>query len=464
MESQEKKPGIAEAIKSLYRARTPKSMQLNSMAEQSLPGGDTRQSVYFDPYPTYMISGDGCYIADADGNKYVDFMNNYTSLIHGHNTSKINEAVARQLAHGTVFGAPHESQFELGELLCSRVPSIDKVRFCNSGTEATMFAIRAARAFTGKDTIIKMEGGYHGTHDLAEASVSPSIEDAGSIDKPKTVPYSKGIPAGSFANVVVVPFNNIGATKAAIHANRREIAAIIIEPVMNAAGTIPATKEYLKFLREITNEEGILLLFDEVATFRLSFAGAQGYYQITPDLSAIGKIIGGGFPIGAFGGREDIMSLFSPKKGVLHHAGTFNGHPISMVAGLAAMRETTTETFVRINALGDMMRLEINKVFSESGIRGHASGLGSLITIHYTSQEIRNYRDARVARNEAKDLPDYMHLSLMNRGIFLAARGQLSLSTPMGEKEINVALQALKEACMELKPFIKENLPHLLLK
>jgi glutamate-1-semialdehyde 2,1-aminomutase len=158
------------------------------------------------------------------------------------------------------------------------------------------------------------------------------------------------------------------------------------------------------------------------------------------------------------------MSLFSPKKGVLHHAGTFNGHPISMVAGLAAMRETTTETFVRINALGDMMRLEINKVFSESGIRGHASGLGSLITIHYTSQEIRNYRDARVARNEAKDLPDYMHLSLMNRGIFLAARGQLSLSTPMGEKEINVALQALKEACMELKPFIKENLPHLLLK
>jgi glutamate-1-semialdehyde 2,1-aminomutase len=462
MESQEKESAIVEAIKSQYRSRTPESMKLNSKAEHSLPGGDTRQSVYFDPYPTYMIRGEGCFITDADGNRYVDFMNNYTSLIHGHNTLAINEAVARQLARGTVFGAPHESQFELGKLLCSRVPSIDKVRFCNSGTEATMFAIRAARAFTGKDTIMKMEGGYHGTHDLAEASVSPSIEEAGSINKPNLVPYSKGIPMGSFANVVVVPFNNIEATKAAIHANKHEVAAIIIEPVMNAAGTIPATKEYIKFLREITTEEGILLLFDEVATFRLSYAGAQGHYQVTPDLSAIGKIIGGGFPIGAFGGREDIMSLFSPKKGVLHHAGTFNGHPISMVAGLAAMQETTAETFTRINALGDMMRLGIDKVFSESGIRGHASGLGSLITIHYTSKEIRNYRDARVARDEAKNLPDLMHLSLLNRGLFLAARGQLALSTPMGEKEVSFALQALKEACLELKPLIKGNLPHLL--
>jgi glutamate-1-semialdehyde 2,1-aminomutase len=463
MESHERKTGISEAIESQYRSRTPKSMELDSKAKQSLPGGDTRQSVYFDPYPTYMISGDGCHITDADGNRYIDFMNNYTSLIHGHNTSAINEAVAKQLSHGTIFGAPHESQFELGKLLCSRVPSIDKVRFCNSGTEATMFAIRAARAFTGKDTIIKMEGGYHGTHDLAEASVSPSIEDAGRTDKPKLVPYSKGIPAASFANVVVVPFNNIEATKAAIHASKREVAGIILEPVMNAAGTIPATKEYVDFLREITKEEGILLLFDEVATFRLSFGGAQGHYQVSPDLSAVGKIIGGGFPIGAFGGREDIMSMFSPQKGALHHAGTFNGHPISMVAGLAAMRQMTTETFARINALGDMMRSGIRKVFSESGIKGHASALGSLLTIHYTTREIKNYRDARVARDEAKNLPDLMHLCLMNRGIFLAARGQLALSTPMGEKEINLALQALKDACTELKPFIKETLPHLLL-
>ncbi|UCF97268.1 MAG: aspartate aminotransferase family protein [Spirochaetaceae bacterium] len=451
-----------QAILDCYFKRTTKSRELNSEATRSLPGGDTRQSVYFYPYPTYMVRGEGCYIFDQDGNQYIDYMNNYTSLFHGHNHRKIREVVTKQLTCGTVFGAPHKSQFELADIICERVPSIENIRFCNSGTEATMLAIRAARAYTGKDKIIKMEGGYHGTHDVAEASVSPSLEEAGDAESPNVVPYSRGIPENTFENVVIVPFNNVQATKSAIHAHRDELAAIIVEPVMNAAGTIPATKEYLRFLRDITKKEGILLIFDEVATLRMSFGGAQQYYEITPDLTTLGKIIGGGLPVGAFGGREDIMSMFSPKEGTLHHAGTFNGHPLAMVAGIVAMQESTIEVYKQVNALGDSLRKGINDVFADIGIAGSTSGMGSLLTIHYTTNEIKDYRDSKRAQDGSGQLPTFMHLCLLNHGIFMASRGQLALSTPMREDEIRGAVNAIREACVTLKPYIHQFLPHLI--
>jgi glutamate-1-semialdehyde 2,1-aminomutase len=451
-----------QAIMDTYYRRTRKSLELNKEATRSLPGGDTRQSVFFKPYPTYMVCGEGCHIHDADGNQYIDFMNNYTSLFHGHNHKKIQEAVAKQLTCGMVFGSPHRSQFELADILCERVPSIEKIRFCNSGTEATMMAIRAVRAFTGKDMIVKMEGGYHGTHDVVEASVSPSLETAGDPASPTIIPYSQGIPINTFANVVIVPFNDEAATKAAIEAHRDELAAVIIEPIMNAAGTIPARRDYLRFLRDITNKEEILLIFDEIATFRMSFGGAQDYYGVTPDVTALGKIIGGGLPIGAFGGREDIMAIFSPDKGTLHHAGTFNGHPVAMVAGIVAMQESTPDVYERINYLGDVLRRGINDAFSENGIVGSTSGIGSLLAIHYTTDRIKNYRDVRRATDAAGSLPALMHLSLLNHGIFMASRGQLALSSPMGEKEINKAILAVREACIELKPYIKRFLPHLI--
>jgi glutamate-1-semialdehyde 2,1-aminomutase len=323
-------------------------------------------------------------------------------------------------------------------------------------------AIRAARAFTGKEMIVKMEGGYHGTHDVVEASVSPSLDTAGDPASPTIVPYSRGVPQNTFANVAIVPFNDEAATKSAIEAHRDELAAVIIEPVMNAAGTIPGRREYLRFLRDITHKEGILLIFDEIATFRIYSGGAQLYYGVTPDVTALGKIIGGGFPIGAFGGREDIMSMFSPEKGTLHHAGTFNGHPIAMVAGIAAMQESTPDVYERINSLGDSLRRGINDVFADSGIVGSTSGMGSLLAIHYTTAEIKDYRDVRRAMDGAGGLLTLMHLSLLNRGIFMASRGQLALSTPMGEKEINEAILAVREACRELKPYITRFLPHLI--
>ncbi len=451
-----------ERIRNVYIEKTGRSRESNAIAADFLPGGDTRTATYFEPYPLYMVRGEGCYIYDIDGNRYIDHMNNYTSLIHGHDHPKIREAVVNQLKFGTIFGAPHQMQYELAQLLCERVPSVESIRFCNSGTEATMFAIRAARAYTGRNKIVKIEGGYHGSHDVVEASVSPSLAEAGEVNYPHLVPYSQGIPGNAFENVLIVPFNSKEAMREVVYKNRDDLAAIILEPVMGAAGIIPATRDYLTFLRNITTEEGILLIFDEIISFRLSRGGAQEWYGVTPDLTALGKIIGGGFPIGAFGGKADIMSLFSPKKGTLHQSGTFNGHPISLVAGLTALKEMTPEVYDRINSLGDSLRRGINDDFFELGIKAQASGLGSLFYIHYTLDEIKNYRDARKASEQAKMLTDLAHLSLINNGIFIASRGQFALSTPMTENDVSQTLEAVRESFSELKPIVERFLPHLI--
>jgi len=451
-----------EEIRNRYFEKTKRSRELNVKAANFLPGGDTRTSVFFEPYPPYMVRGKGCQIFDADGNQYLDYMNNYTTLIHGHDHPKIREAVVKQLEHGTIFGAPHLTQCELAEVLCSRVPSIKKIRFCNSGTEGTMFAIRAAMAFTGRNKVIKIEGGYHGTHDIVEASVSPSLGEVGEIDSPKTVPNCLGIPTNVFDNVVIAPFNDQERMRKVVQTHKNDLAAIIVEPILGVAGVIPANKDYLVFLRELTRETGSLLIFDEIVSFRVAPGGAQEYYGVIPDLTVLGKIIGGGLPVGAFGGREDVMELFSPQKGRVPHAGTFNGHPLAMVAGLVAMQEMTTEVYAKINSLGDSLRRGITNVFHELDIKAKAGGVGSLIYLHYTLDEITNYRDARKAREKAKMLPDLVNLCLLNHGIFIASRGQLALSTPMTDDDIRQTVQSFYDSFEELKPFISQFLPNLI--
>jgi len=450
-------------IKNRYLDRTAMSKELNLKARAFLPGGDTRTATYYEPYPTYMVKGEGCYLFDVDNNQYIDFLNNYTCLIHGHNNPNIREAVTKQLESGSTFGAPHQNQTILAELLCDRVPSIEKVRFCNSGTEATMFSIRAARAFTGKNKIIKIEGGYHGTHDIVEVNVDPSVVEAGDPEKPNIVPYSAGIPQNVFENVIICPFNNHEAIESAINADEQNIAAIIVEPFLGSAGVIPAKKEYLGFLRKVTKKQKIVLIFDEVMSLRLSNGGAQGYYGVIPDLTSLGKIIGGGFPIGAFGGNGEIMSLFSPMKGSLHQSGTFNGHPITMAAGIASLKELTPPVYDKINSLGNSLRRGINDIFSDLKIRAQAIGLGSMLYIHYTSDAIHNYRDAKKASEKAGILADLAHLTFMNNGLFIAARGQIVLSTPMTAADIKQSIELFHKSFSELKPIIQEFYPHLII-
>jgi glutamate-1-semialdehyde 2,1-aminomutase len=421
-----------------YRFRTLRSMELYNRSRRHMPGGDTRTAVFFLPYPSFIKSGQGYILRDVDGNQYIDHLNNYTVQIHGHNHPRIRAAAEAQLSRGTSFGAPHDKQAELAGILCQRFPSLEKLRFCNSGTEATMFSIRAARAHTAKSTIIKMEGIYHGTHDTVETSVFPSMDQAGDFNRPNPIPSTPGVPQGVRDHVKIAPFNNLAATKQIIEQNRDDLAAVIVEPVMTAAGVIPADPEYLEYLRGITRELGAVLIFDEVVTSRMSLGGVQEMVGITPDLTALGKYIGGGMPIGAFGGSAEIMDMFSPAGGCMSHSGTFNGHPVSMAAGVETLDMLDRTAFERLNKLGHSFRSMINEdVFGPLGVRAQAKGVGSISYIHYTDRPVNNYRDAKRAGEAVGDLPYLVHLGLLNHGIWIAERGNTLFPLPWINKQSN---------------------------
>ncbi len=443
-----------------YREKTRKSRNLNNLARSLLPGGDTRTVTYFKPYPLYVREGSGYLVCDVDGNKYIDFLNNYTSLVHGHRHPKIVEAINNQLTHLQAVHAPTEKQIELAKLICERFPSVEMVRFMNSGTEATMNAIRLARAYTGKKKIMKAEGGYHGTHDFAMISVHPPSEKYGSLNNPESVPEDKGIPKAVLKNVIVFPFNNFEVTEKLIKRNKEELAALIVEPIMGTAGIIPPVKDYLKFLREITIDNDVLLVFDEVITARLSKGGAQEYFKVEPDLTASGKMFGGGTPIGLVGGKEEIMQLYSPeRKEFLSQSGTFNANPVTMAAGVATLKLLTTQAIKKINSLGGFLKKRISNLFSEFSVQIKVTGVGSLLNIHFTNKEVLDYRSSLTAD---KDLHFLLYLSLLNRGIWIAPRLMANISTPMSNRETEKFLKTLGEVLVSIKPAIEEKAPHLI--
>src|SRR4029077_1316541 len=284
-----------------YRRTTPGSRALHEKAVAVMPGGTTRTTTYFDPYPLYIERGDGSRVWDVDGTERLDMLGNYTAMILGHAHPKVVEAIRRQAGRGTGFAAANPLEVELATLLCERVPSLDAVRFCNSGTEATMFAMRLARAFTGRPKIARIEGGYHGTHDYAEVSTHPEPADAGPADHPLARPDSIGTPRSALEDTVVLPFNNPDAVELILREQGDRVAAVILEPIIGAGGVIAATAEFIDRLRAVTRELGMLLIFDEVISLRLAPGGAQQLYGVTPDLTTMGKIIGGGLPVAAFG-------------------------------------------------------------------------------------------------------------------------------------------------------------------
>jgi len=450
-------------IEKAYLSRTPKSKAADEAACRFLPGGSTRSATDSHPYPIYMKRGEGCFLTDLDGNQYIDFMNNYTVLMLGHAHPRVNEAIADQLRDGILFGAPSENQYQLGQMICERVDSVDRVRFCNTGTEAVMYALRAARAVTGRNKVIKMEGGFHGNTEQVEISVSPNLTFAGPPERPTPVPDTQGITQGVLQDVLVVPYNNIEATQKTIEEHRKDIAAVIIEPVMGYSGMIPADKAFLEFLRNITSKYGIILVFDEIISFRLSSGGAQAIYSIKPDLTTFGKIIGGGLPIGAFGGREDIMEIFSPKRDhPMHHSGTFNGNVITMAAGIAALNEIDNNLIADINGLGDQLREGLQNLFHKTGIRGQVTGMGSLMNVHCSAKDVRDLRTAKTNWDVSLPIRDLLNLALKNRGIYTPRRVMFCISSPMTEKEVGQALQAFEECLDQLKPVIREHCPELL--
>ena len=451
---------VEQGIEARYRERSAGSRARHLEAQRYLPGGETRSSIWYAPYPTYMVAGEGAWLWDCDGNRYVDFLNNFTSLIHGHAQPDIVEEAADQLTRGTVFGAASEPQVALAKLLIERVPSIDLLRFTNSGTEATMLMMRAARAFTGRDIIVKMDGGYHGSHDFAEVNVSADVR---STAEPAARIEERGVPDAVLNAVMVAPFNDLAALEALLRNNHQRIAGIVVEPMPNAGGMVPPAPGYLRGLRELADRFGLLLLFDEIVTLRLSSGGLQAAEDVMPDMTALAKIIGGGFPVGAFGGRADIMSQFDMGGlGVLSHSGTFNGNTITMTAGLAAMKRLDQAAIERVNELGDRLAASINALFAALGIRAQCLGYGSLQQIQWTDEPVVTLKDAAHAGRGIGRLRQLLHLELLNRGVYTSNRGMFCMSTPMADAEIDFALDVLEGALRMLKPYMWEVAPRLL--
>lgn len=434
----------------VYRRTTPASRALHARAVKVMPGGTTRTTTYFDPYPLYIDRGEGCRIWDADGVERIDMLGNYTAMILGHAHPKVVEAIAKQAARGTAFAAANPIEVELATLLCERVPSLEQVRFCNSGTEATMFAMRLARAFTGRPNIARIEGGYHGTHDYAEVSTHPAPSDAGPADRPRARPDSIGTPQWALDGTVVLPFNNPDAAERILREEGARVAAVILEPIIGAGGVIAATNDFIRRLRTVTRELGILLIFDEVISLRVAPGGAQQLYGVTPDLTTMGKIIGGGLPVAAFGGRADVMGLMDPRRmRNLPQGGTYNGNPLGMAAGVATLKELTPDVYEELNRQGARVKDQLTEVFATHGIPAQVNAAGSLFAIHFTDIPVTDYRSK--ATSNPKITHDFF-LSLVNHGVLMAPRAMGALSTPMREPDIQEFVDAVDAVITEQLP------------
>lgn len=427
-----------------YRKRTVKSLEANEKAKKYMPGGATRATLFFSPYPLWIEKGEGSKLTDLDGNSYIDFHNNFTTLALGHSNPYIMKAVREQLAKGTIHTGLHPAVIHWAEMICERVNSIESLRFAASGTEAIMAGIKACRAFTGKDKIVKIEYGFNGDYDPV---VNPS--------------NAPGLSHSILADSITIPFNDKEAAEKAIVENRDELAVVVVEGMLGKTGQIPPLDDYLIHLRKITESNNVLLFLDEIQCFRIDFGGVQRIFGIKPDLTALGKLIGGGFPVGAFGGNKDIMNLFFPETEKIFHSGTFTANPVTAVAGVATLEQFTTEEIARINRLGESLADGIRKAFKRLNIRGQVTGRGSLQNIHFSIMPVNNGKVSEAGRKVYKDVLHLLHLALLERGIFSSEKGLFNTSTPMTDKEVTLAINGVNDSLTELSPYIAQAHPEL---
>ncbi len=440
-----------------YQHRTPKSRAHFGAAATRLPGGVTRSLNAWPPYPVYIVSGQGKYLTDLDGNTYRDFLCNYTALPLGYTNEAVTSAVANTLTTGTVYSFSGGLELSLAQQLLDRIPAMQRIRFTSSGTEAVMFALRLARASTGRSKIAKAEGGYHGTIDDVMVSNRPPADLAGPADRPTSVPEMLGIPKSRVDGTIIVPFNHVEASEAILRHHHDDLAALILEPMLGVGGMIPADRSYLRRMRELCDELGIVLIFDEVITLRLAVGGAQSLYEVTPDLTTMGKIIGGGLPIGAYGGRADLMSLLEPSGGTdvydsrsggpaLYQGGTFTGNALSLAAGIAALDQLNTDLLARLNERGDELRDTLNAQLRSIDAPACVTGMGSLFNVHIGPRRVESFRDLRAVDSAAQQ--DFF-LAMLNRGFVLAARGMGCISAKHDLDDIRDFIDAAVDAARE---------------
>ncbi len=417
-----------------------KSNALFQRARKVLPDGGSRSTIRMTPYSLYIDRASGKIIRDIDGNEYVDFNNNYTSLIHGHSHPAIVEAVNRQLTRGTAYSFGSEAEVRLAELLCARCNSFDKIRFMNSGTEAVMNAVKAARAYTGKPKIAKCERAYHGSYDYAEISVSAPPTDLTKGD-PVPFPHAAGTPQGALDDVVIIPFNEPEIAERILVSHAADLAGVLIDPFGAGLGRVALSPEFLAMLERVREQHGVALIFDEVVAFRAGWSGMQAQLGIEPDITALGKIIGGGFPIGAVAGPNDIMAVFEAGDGGtrLPHGGTFNANPVTMAAGHAAMSLMDTDAFARLNALGASFRSAIEDVLKLTNVSGKVLGHYSVFSLAIDDEDFAVDADERFFGQG----PDRLRYYMMNNGYYLSNGLYGAVSTVMDEGDIDPFCQTL---------------------
>jgi glutamate-1-semialdehyde 2,1-aminomutase len=432
-----------------FRQPLSASARLHEHARKVMPGGNTRTTVHMDPYPAYANRGRGAVVVDAEGEERLDFLNNYTSLIHGHADPDVSAAVIEQLQLGTAFGMPTPHEVALAELIVDRIPSVEHIRFTNSGTEAVMSAIQAARAYTNKPKIMKFEGSYHGSYDYAGVSTL-APESVWDQPLPPSTAYYYGSPQGMLDDVVVSRYNDFDLTGQLIESHKSDLAAVLIDPMPFRMGLIPGQVAFLEQLREMTRSLGIVLIFDEVISLRAAYGGYQSVVGVTPDMTTMAKIIGGGFPVGAVGGREEIMAVFDPRGGAprVPHGGTFSANPMTMVAGLTAMRKMDQAAFDRLDALGNYLREGLAEAMDGARLEGQVTGHGSLFGIHMHARPLSDYRSSH-GRLAERARGSATFNGMLAHGVIVSPALTGCLSTPMTEADANTLIDAFAAGLRE---------------
>jgi glutamate-1-semialdehyde 2,1-aminomutase len=432
-----------------YAAATPGSKHALERALRYLPSGLSRQTLMFSPHPFVARRGEGAYLEDIDGHRYLDFVNNHTSLIHGHAHRPTTEALVAATASSSAPGAPTELERVLAEEIVSRVSSIEWLRFTVTGTEAVLYALRAARAHTGRRRILKFEGGFHGAVDDVQVSITSEPMPSGSV--------SEGEPATDGLGVVdtlVAVYNDVDSVHTAFERYGTEIAAVVVEPFLGNGALVTASDEFLLAIRRASEASGALLILDEIQSCRLSYGAAQERLPIVPDLTTMGKTIGGGMPLALVGGRRDVMEAFDGLDPRVRQTGTFTAFPPSLVAGLAALRDWQPADVDRLNAMGADLREGLARALQAAGVEAQINGQGSMFNITLLDRPVTTYRDFMAGDRVGWD---WLHKQLLLRGYFLIARGTGCLSTPMTTEQLRSFVQAVHDAALTLARHRVEN-------
>jgi glutamate-1-semialdehyde 2,1-aminomutase len=422
-----------------------RSQQLYRRAREVIPGGVNSPVRSYSPYPLFVASAEGSKFKTVDSQEYLDYCMAYGALIDGHARAEVIQAVEEALEKGSIYGQPTEMEVELAELIASMIPSMKMVRLANSGTEATMHAIRLARAFTEKKKVLKFEGGFHGSHDSVLVKAGSGATLLGS-------PSSEGVPSEVANNTLVTRFNDEKIASKIIRDHSDELAAVIVEPVLGNIGPVLPKPGFLETLRKVTEESEVLLIFDEVITgFRLLIGGAQEYYKIRPDLTILGKILGGGLPLAAFGGRRDIMEKLAPM-GPVYQAGTYSGNPVSVSAALAtlqSLKKRAAQVYSRLEKMGDRMREGIGDHLESARMAAQVNGLGSMFQLFFTDRSVTDYHSAKSA--DIRKYEKYFHSLLASRIFVPPSQFETCfLSTAHTEEEVDSTLDAIGAALKTL--------------